>query len=523
MTLRFENINFSLNEEITQNSIAEKIKIKPENIDSWRLHKKGIDARRKNDIHYVCSIDVEIKNEHNAVNLENFCKVEDTEYVFPKSNPLKERPVIIGFGPAGMFAALVLAENGHRPIVIERGENVEERTKKVKTFWETGILNPSSNVQFGEGGAGTFSDGKLTTGIKNVRCRKVLEYFVRFGAPEDILWNAKPHIGTDVLYNVVKNIRKYIISLGGEIHFKSKADKFDVKNSKICAVSVNGEEIEAKNVILAIGHSARDTLRELFNEEIPMQAKPFSVGARIEHKKEMIDASQYGKSALFLPAADYKLSTHIKINGRGVYTFCMCPGGVVVAASSEEKGIAVNGMSYRARNGENSNSALLVGVTPKDFGSNHPLAGIDFQRMIEERAYKFGGNNYFAPSQLVGDFLKRKPSVGKKSITPTYKPGTIWGNLDDILPDFICDSMRYAILEFDKKLNGFACPEAVLTAPETRSSSPVRIERDKETCQSNIKGLYPCGEGAGYAGGIMSSATDGILCAEKMILNSLEN
>jgi len=516
--IRFGNLRFEADEDITVEKIARHIGAKTDEIKSWHLYKKAVDARKKTDVHYICSVDVELKNEKKFINRKNALLVSEEKYNFPKTPPKSDRPIVIGSGPAGLFAALMLAENGHSPILFERGECVEDRVKSVEKFSEKGILNPESNVQFGEGGAGTFSDGKLTTGIKNPRCKTVLEYFVRFGAPEEILYSAKPHIGTDLLCKIVKNMREYIIKCGGEIHFNSLAESFVIKDNELKGVVVNGKEIEAKRVILAIGHSARDTVRSLYNSGVCMIAKPFSVGARIEHSQEMINKSQYGEFSDRLGAADYKLSVHLE-NGRGVYTFCMCPGGSVVAAASENGGVVTNGMSNYKRDGKNSNAALLVGVNPEDFGSEHPLAGMEFQRKIEEKAFLYGGENYFAPAQLVGDFLKDIPSKGAKNIIPTYRPGVKWGRIDEVLPGFVCESMREAIEVFDRKIKGFKSYDAVLTAPETRSSSPVRIVRDKDSLQSNIKGIYPCGEGAGYAGGIMSAAVDGIVCAEKAVTN----
>lgn len=515
--LRISNLAFELTEPITAESAAERAGIKLSDVQSFHLHKCAIDARKKSHVHYVCAADFEVKDENKYKNLKNAAIVSEKAYVFPKSAPLKKRPVIIGSGPAGLFAALFLAENGHRPIVFERGEEIDARVLSVERFQKDGVLNPESNIQFGEGGAGTFSDGKLTTGIKNIRCRAVLERFVQFGAPKEILYLAKPHIGTDLLRGIVKNMREYIMSRGGEFHFSSCVSDFLLQNGRISGVVANEAEYACDSVILAVGHSARDTVSCLYNLGTNMIAKPFSVGARIEHLQSKINESQYGKSAQLLGAADYKLSCHLE-NGRGVYTFCMCPGGSVVCASSESGGVVTNGMSNHARNGKNANAALLVGVSPADFSSNHPLAGMEFQREIEQKAFFEAKSTYHPTAQTVGDFLRKKPSVGAKAVVPTCLPDVHFGSLDSILPNFVCDSMRVAIRNFDRKLNGFADESAVLTGPETRSSSPVRILRD-ETFQSNIKGLYPCGEGAGYAGGIISAATDGIACAEALILN----
>lgn len=419
------------------------------------------------------------------------------------AEPLLHRPVIIGFGPCGMFAALTLARRGYKPIVIERGAEVSQRVKDVEKFWTEGILNPESNVQFGEGGAGTFSDGKLTTGIKDPRIRKVLEDFVRAGADPDILYKQRPHIGTDVLRTVVKNIREEIIGLGGEVRFNTRFVEVKTKNKNVKSVVVESggvrEEIPTEDAVLAVGHSARDTFRYLAGRGIKMQQKPFSIGVRIEHPQEMIDRSQYG-STKGLPPADYKLAYHCE-NGRGVYTFCMCPGGEVVVASSQEGGIVTNGMSNRARNSGTANSGLLVDVRCEDFGSPHPLAGIEFQEKYEKLAFEMAGNTYIAPKTTWGEFRDGKEGAA-----------AVIGSL----PAFAVDSIREAMPVLGSKLKGFDREDAVMTAVETRSSSPVRFARN-EKMEGTFGGFYPAGEGAGYAGGIMSAACDGMKAAEKII------
>jgi uncharacterized FAD-dependent dehydrogenase len=405
---------------------------------------------------------------------------------------------------------------GYKPILLERGQDVENRSKNVEQFWEKGILNENSNVQFGEGGAGTFSDGKLTTLIKNPRCRKVLEEFVNHGAPEEILYSYKPHIGTDILKKVVKNLRLKIIELGGEFRFNCLVSDLIIENQKIKGVIVNNsEDILTEVVVLAVGHSARDTFQMLLNQGVKLKPKAFAIGVRIEHPQNLINEAQYGKFAGHenIGAADYKLVYHAT-NGRGAYTFCMCPGGVVVNAASEAKGIVTNGMSYFARDGVNANSALLVGVEPSDFKEEHPLAGIEFQRKWERLAFELAGKNYHAPAQLVGDFLLDRPSSGLGDVKPTLKPGITLIELKNCLPDFVVQTLREAIPFFGKKINGFAREDALLTGVETRSSSPVRIERLPDYQSINISGLYPAGEGAGYAGGIVSAAVDGIMAAE---------
>ena len=431
------------------------------------------------------------------------------------------RPVVVGFGPAGMFAGLILAEAGLRPIVLERGKDIQRRQQDVNAFWQQHILNEESNVQFGEGGAGTFSDGKLTTGIKSPFIRQVLQELYEAGEPEEILYAAKPHIGTDRLAVVVQNIRKKIERLGGEVRLECRLENLILANGFIHGVTYShlGQtvDMETDAVILAIGHSARDTVEMLYKNGAQIIQKPFSVGARIEHPQKLIDKAQYGAFAGHpkLGAADYKLSCH-GLHQRGAYTFCMCPGGTVVAAASEKGGVIVNGMSTLARDGENANSALLVGIDPVDFPSEHPLAGMYYQREIEQNAFALGGGDYRAPAQLVGDFLADRESRALGNVQSTCPTGVTLTNLRYCLPDKVRTTMQAAITEMDKRLHGFALPDAVLTAPETRSSSSVRILRD-EFCQCNLRGVYPCGEGAGYAGGIVSAAVDGIKCAHAVL------
>lgn len=505
--------------------LAKALNVKETDIEACSLYRKSVDARKRSDVHFCCSYLIKLNiNEEELLSkapLKNATIYNNKEYIFPVLNKKpQKRPVIIGFGPAGIFAALTLAKAGACPIIFEMGENVDKRSRDIEAFFETGKLNPRSNVQFGEGGAGAFSDGKLTTGIKDVRLKAILKTLYAFGAPESILYDAKPHIGTDVLRNVIKNIREEIIRLGGEVNFSSKLKDIILENQKLSKIIIESEGkdkiYDCEELILAIGHSARDTFYMLRAKGLDMERKPFAVGARIEHKQRDIDRSQLGSFADFpeFCPTDYKLSTHLK-NGRGVYSFCMCPGGEVINASSEEGEVCVNGMSYHKREGENANSALLVSVEPTDFEGEDVLAGIEFQRKIERAAFDIG-SNYLPISQRVGDFLKGVPSENFGKITPSAKSGVIFDDIRRVLPSFITESLKEGIMEFDKKLRGFSDSDAVLTAPEARSSSPVRILRNEQKC-SNIEGIYPCGEGAGYAGGIMSAAVDGIRCAEALL------
>ena len=500
---------------------ARLLGVRPDQLQSLELIRLSIDARKKSDVHYVCTVRAAVDSEERVLSRCRDRRVSAcqpaTPYEFPavrRVSPLP--PVVVGMGPAGLFAALFLARAGIPCTVLERGRPVEERTRDVEHFWATGQLSRASNVQFGEGGAGTFSDGKLTTGTHDPRISTVFRTLVEAGAPADILYQHKPHIGTDVLREVVRQIRQELLALGCDVRFGHKLSGLDIRNGALTALTVEGPggayALPCDALVLSPGHSARDTFQMLLDTGVPMAPKPFAIGVRIEHAQSALSEAQYGPAWTRLPAADYKLACHLP-GGRSAFTFCVCPGGQVVAAASEEGRLVTNGMSLRARDGANINGGFLVGVEPADFGSGHPLAGVAFQRRWEEAAFALGGGGFRAPAQTVGDFLAGRASTALGDVAPTYRPGVTPAALDRCLPAFVADTLRGALPLFDRKLKGFAAPGALLTGVETRSSSPVRILRGADL-QSPVRGLYPCGEGAGYAGGITSAAVDGIRVAE---------
>jgi uncharacterized FAD-dependent dehydrogenase len=528
--LRLTEIKLPLDhaEIALSSSILERLDVDASELIRYSIFRRGVDARRRSAIAFIYTLDVELRNEddilHRLKNIPRVTQTPDTTYKFVAAAPATPalRPVVIGTGPCGLFAGLLLAQMGFRPLILERGKAVRERTKDTFALWRKSILNPESNVQFGEGGAGTFSDGKLYSQIKDPRHlgRKVLTEFVKAGAPAEILYVSKPHIGTFRLVGMVENMRDSIHALGGEIRFQSKVDDIEIDNGQVRGVALaGGERIAANHVVLAVGHSARDTFQMLHARGVHIEPKPFSIGFRIEHPQSIIDRARYGKFAGHpqLGAADYKLVHHCK-NGRSVYSFCMCPGGTVVAAASEPERVVTNGMSQYSRNERNANAGIVVGVTPADYPGN-ALAGIEFQRHWESVAYEAGGSNYCAPAQRVGDFIAGRASTGLGLVSPSYTPGVRLTDLRACVPDYAAEAIREALPAFEKQIKGFAMDDALLTGVETRTSSPIRITRDAKYQSLNTQGLYPAGEGAGYAGGILSAAVDGIEVAEAVALS----
>ena len=519
--LRIRQIKLPINhtQDELKVKISKKLKIKETDIQNFQINKQSIDARDKTNLMYVYEIDATIKNENQILkkHLNDVTKTPNETYHLPKPGDkiLNHQIIIVGSGPAGLFAGYTLAKAGYKPLIIERGEDIDSRVKTVEKFWETGSLNPNSNVQFGAGGAGTFSDGKLNTTVKDKsnRNKEVLRTFVKHGAPNDILYLNKPHIGTDLLRDVIKNMINEIINMGGEIKYQTCLTNIITKDNKLTQIEVNSKEIiPCENLILALGHSSRDTFEMLLKQGLNITPKPFAVGVRIQHPQFLIDFNQYGGNHLSLPPASYKL-TYQTSKKRGVYSFCMCPGGYVVNASSEENKLAINGMSNHNRDSENANSAIIVTISPEDYGNN-PLDGITFQRNLEKKAYEIGKGNI--PVQLFKDFVQNTPSKNFNSINPIFKEKYTLTNIRDIFPRYINEALIEGIQNFDKKIKGFASDDAILAAVESRTSSPIKIQRD-ENFTSNIKGIYPCGEGAGYSGGITTSAIDGIKVAEAII------
>ncbi|QBB70253.1 NAD(P)/FAD-dependent oxidoreductase [Pseudolysobacter antarcticus] len=530
--LRLNEIKLPLDHAETAfvDAILQRLGINSDELIGYTIARRSADARQRGAITLIYSLDVEIRNEaallQRLQGIPHIVPTPDTSYRFVAHAATSEsrRPVVVGTGPCGIFAALVLAQMGFRPIILERGKAVRERTKDTWGLWRNGKLDPESNVQFGEGGAGTFSDGKLYSQIKDPQHygRKVLNEFIKAGAPPEILYVSKPHIGTFKLVTIVEHMRATIEALGGEFRFGNKVDDIEIEHGRVRGLTVNnGTQIDAQHVVLAIGHSARDTFQMLFDRGVYIEAKPFSIGFRIEHPQSLIDRARYGAHAgnAILGAADYKLVHHCR-NGRAVYSFCMCPGGTVVAATSEPGRVVTNGMSQYSRNERNANSGIVVGITPDDYPGD-ALAGIAFQRHWEERAFELGGHNYNAPAQLVGDFIATRASTQLGTVEPSYKPGVSLGALDSSLPAYAIDAIREALPAFERQIKGYSMHDAILTGVETRTSSPIRIKRN-ETYQSlNTQGLYPAGEGAGYAGGILSAAVDGIKVAEAVALDML--
>ena len=533
--LRLNDLKLPLDhaEEALPAAIRERLGLADGELLGYQVYRRSVDARKKSAIALIYALDLEVADEAALLRRHpgdrHLLPRPDTTYRFVAQAPaaLASRPVVIGTGPCGMFAGLVLAQMGFRPIILERGKAVRERTQDTWGLWRKGKLNPESNVQFGEGGAGTFSDGKLYSQIKDPQHhgRKVLEEFVKAGAPAEILYINKPHIGTFRLVGMVEEMRATITALGGEVRFGSKVEEIHIERDAKGmgrvrgVVLAGGERIATDHVVLAVGHSARDTFQMLYDRGVFIEAKPFSIGVRIEHPQSLIDRARWGRFAghPLLGAADYKLVHHAG-NGRSAYSFCMCPGGTVVAATSEEGRVVTNGMSQYSRNERNANSGIVVGITPEQDYPGHPLAGIDFQRHWESKAFEAGGGTYAAPAQRVGDFLKGRPSAAQGEVHPSYTPGVHWTDLSLCLPEFVVTALREALPAFDRQIRGFAMEDAVMTGVETRTSSPIRIKRGDDFQSLNTRGLYPAGEGAGYAGGILSAGVDGIKVAEAVAL-----
>jgi uncharacterized FAD-dependent dehydrogenase len=527
--LRLTEVKLPLDhpESALRAAILKRLGVADGELSGISVFRRAVDAR-KQPVSFIYTLDVEVGNEAALLTRlkgdRHIARAPDMSYrpVAQAPASLALRPVVIGTGPCGFFAGLLLAQMGFRPVILERGKAVRERTRDTWGLWRKSTLNPESNVQFGEGGAGTFSDGKLHSQVKDPRYlgRKVLTEFVKAGAPAEILYSAKPHVGTFRLVAMVESLRETIEALGGEIRFGSKVAGVEIDNGAVRGVTLeNGERIAADHVVLAVGHSARDTFQMLYDRGVHIEAKAFSIGFRVEHPQSLVDRARWGKSAghPLLGAADYKL-VHHSSNGRSVYSFCMCPGGTVVAATSEPGRVVTNGMSQYSRNERNANSGIVVGITPADY-PGHPLAGIAFQRHWEERAYEAGGSNYCAPAQRIGDFLARRPSTTLGSVAPSYQPGVHMTDISSCVPDYATDAIREALPAFEKQIRGYAMDDALLTAVETRTSSPIRIRRGEDYQSVNTRGLYPAGEGAGYAGGILSAAIDGIEVAEAVALS----